>query len=132
MIDVTVEGVVRRKSTLNEGTRGKYFFCYLFDKDGNSIRIAAFKCAAAHWFGKLNVEKFYRIRNVSVRQNVFNQITELQIILGPDIQIEEIADISPTQIPFVSLSSLKSLQKGAAVDVIGRILGYERSTNIEI
>ena len=40
MINVTVKGIVRRKSCL-------------FDSDGNSMTIAAFKGAAVNWYDKL-------------------------------------------------------------------------------
>jgi len=49
-------------------------------------------------------------------------LTELQIVFGPEIQIEGIAEKSPTEIGFLPLASLRSCQKGTPVDVIGRIL----------
>ena len=50
MINVLVEGMIRRKSALNEGAKGKYFSGYLFDEENNSIKIVAFKGAAVKWY----------------------------------------------------------------------------------
>jgi len=71
---VTDKGIVRRKCMLSKGAKGTYSLWYLFDSDGNSMRIAAFKGAAVNWYDKLYNEKYYRISKVSVRQNISNNV----------------------------------------------------------
>lgn len=47
MINVEIEGVVRRKSDLCEGKNGaKFFNFYMYDNNNDFIRIVAFKNAA--------------------------------------------------------------------------------------
>jgi len=102
--------------------KGKYFSRYLFDSDGNSERIAAFKGATINWYDKLDNEKFYRIIKVSVRQNILNNVPELQIILGSEIKItEEIAEKSPSEIiPFPALGVSQKLSKGLSCRYHGK------------
>jgi len=91
------------------------------------MRIVAFKATAVNLHGKMDNEKFYKILKVSVRQNVYNSITELKIVLDSDIHVEETAGSSPTEIPYIPLVSLKNQQEEANVHVTGRILRSRES-----
>ena len=130
MINVTIEGVVRLKSLLSYVAKGKYLFFYLFDEDNNAVRIVAFNGGAVKWFDKIDDKKWYRIGKASVVDNVYNNVKELQIVLGSDVTVEELESKVSLEFRFTALCALKHQQKVSVVDVIGRIVCFTDSERI--
>jgi len=107
MINVTIEGGVRRKSPLHDRAKGKYFSFYLFDEDNNAIRIVAFKGGAVTWFDKIDDKKWYRIGRAFVVDNVYNNVKELQIVLGSsEVTVAELESQVSSEVRFTPLCAL--------------------------
>ena len=128
MINVVIEGTVPRKSSLSQGKNSKYFSFYLYDAEGHFVRVVAFKLAAEKLFDKFEEQKTYEISKVSVRENRFNNQTELQIVLTTDVVVTLKPNIVRS-INFMPLSTLKDT-KQTVVDVIGRIINVNETDRV--
>lgn len=92
MINVQIEGI--KKSELKTGLKGEHFHFFIFDNEGESIRIVAFKKAAEKWFNRIKNNESYQISKASVEDNTYNEVTSNQIILTTDVSIFGITLIS--------------------------------------
>lgn len=130
MINVVVEGIVRRKSGLNEKNNSKHFNFVLFQEDAN-IRFVAFKQAATKFYPIIENGKRYRFSKVAVTQNAFNGSTVLQIVLTTTVNVEALLDADDRDtVPFTSFRDINKLKSYDYVNVIGRISSFLESERI--
>ena len=130
MMNIQIQGTVRRKSTLSESKNGKYFSFCLYDSDNHSLRVVAFKLAAEKLYNTFENDKTYQISKVSVRENRFKDNVELQVALTTDVTVTFIHSEVVSSIAYTPLSTLNTLPNKTAVDVIGRIVDVNLTERI--
>lgn len=132
MINVTLEGHVRKLSEIRSYTKnkgGKYCCFYLYENDNSNtnIRLSAYNQCCEKLHPLLKNNETIRITKINVRKNEFNNVRELQGTMTSQSTITKIdgpVNYILTYTPFIALSKATG-----SVDVVGIIIDIQ--SNIE-
>lgn len=129
MVNVTLRGVVKMKTVLLpfKNGKGKYFSFHLFESDTSDLRIISYNQCAETKYPFIINEHIVEITKITIKQNTYNNVTNLQGTLSPDSVVTECdLDIPLISIPITPIHHIPEM-KEHAVNVHGTIA--ERVSN---
>ncbi|VDO15484.1 unnamed protein product, partial [Brugia timori] len=127
--NVTIEGVIQNKSALSPMKRkGDWYFFYLQDGKGESIRVAAFGEPATDTFQKITNGDTVRLTKMNIQENVYNSQRRLQAVMSKGSEVIIATKALQIQTKYTNIKDLSG--KEDIVNVRGLVLNVRADTRM--